>query len=191
MSLSIDELLRLRAVAFDHLARDARAFLLNAAVECCGAIESGRSLYFIGNGGSAAIAEHLAAELEGRFEQERRPLPALALTANTATLTAIANDYGYVSVFDRLVRAHVRVGDVVVVMSTSGVSPNIVLAAKATLELGARLIGLIGTCRTPLAELCHVLYCAPAGDAARIQECHLAVGHILCGLIEDHLHDRS
>lgn len=145
---------------------------------------TGNKALFFGNGGSAADAQHLAAELESRFAFDRAPLAALALHANTSTLTAIGNDYAYDQVFARLIRAHARPGDVAVALSTSGTSPNVVAAAKVARELGLGVIALTGEHAATLAEHANVVVAVPSRVTARIQECHILVGHILCEWIE-------
>ncbi len=151
------------------------------------ALRAGRRVFLFGNGGSAADAQHIAAELEGRFRRERRPLPALALTTNTSSLTAIGNDYGYDRTFSRQVEAHVRRGDAVVAISTSGNSPNVLAAVRRARKAGAVTIGLTGEKGGRLRGAVDACLCVPSTDTQRVQECHIAVGHILCGLIEDEL----
>lgn len=147
-------------------------------------LDSGGKLLFCGNGGSAADAQHLAAEFVGRFVKERRPLPALALHANTSTLTAVANDYGYDAVFEREVRAHGRRGDVLIAISTSGNSPSIVRAAQAARDMDLITIGMTGAEGGKLKSLCDRCLCVPSTITARIQEVHILLGHILCELVE-------
>jgi D-sedoheptulose 7-phosphate isomerase len=148
------------------------------------AIRSGGKVMFCGNGGSAADAQHLAAELMGRFLKERSPLPALALTVDTSALTAIANDYGYGEVFARQLRGLARPGDVLVGLSTSGNSENVVRAVETARELGLVSIGLTGRSGGKLRQLCDVAVCVPSDETNHIQEMHIAVGHYLCGVVE-------
>jgi D-sedoheptulose 7-phosphate isomerase len=158
---------------------------LSAAAELLvAAYRAGNKAIFIGNGGSAADAQHLAAEMEGRFAFDRRPLPALALHANVSTLTAIGNDYGYDQVYVRTLRAHARPGDVVVAISTSGTSKNVVAAAKLKSELGIKVIALTGEGGGMLAEHADVLIAVPSRSTARIQESHIVAGHLLCEWVE-------
>lgn len=145
---------------------------------------AGGKAIFFGNGGSAADAQHLAAEMESRFAFDRAPLPALALNANSSTVTAVGNDYGYDHVFARPLRAHAKPGDVAVAISTSGTSKNVLAAARIASELGLKLIALTGENSGPLAEFADVSIAVPSRTTARIQECHILVGHLLCGLIE-------
>jgi D-sedoheptulose 7-phosphate isomerase len=139
---------------------------------------------FFGNGGSASDAQHLAAEMEGRFAFDRRPLPALALHANVSTLTAIANDYAYEQVYARLLTAHARPGDVAIAISTSGTSKNVVAAARLKQELGIKLIALTGENVAGLAPFADVVIAVPSRETARIQESHILIGHILCDYVE-------
>src|SRR5450432_4273 len=148
------------------------------------AYRTDRKVLFFGNGGSAADAQHLAAEMEGRFGFDRRPLPALALHANVSTLTAIANDYSYEQVFSRLLTAHARPGDVAVAITTSGASKNVLAAARLKQELGIKLVALTGENGAALAPFADVVIAVPSRDTARIQESHILIGHILCEFVE-------
>lgn len=147
-------------------------------------LESGGGVYLIGNGGSAADAQHWAAELVGRYLTEREPLDVHALTVNTSTITALANDYPVERVFERQVRAHVREGDLLVAISTSGSSPNVLLAVDAAHARGARVVGVTGKGGGALAPRCDVAMVAPSSDTPRIQEAHLLFGHLWCELVE-------
>lgn len=161
---------------------------LEAVVQTC--VEACRhngKILLCGNGGSAADAQHIAAELSGRFYKDRPPLYAEALHVNTSYLTAVGNDYGYDEVFARMVRAAGRPGDVLVAISTSGNSPNVVRAAQAAREIGMTVIGMTGAGGGQLAGISHHLLAAPSSDTPRIQECHILMGHILCELIESEL----
>ncbi|MDR7419226.1 MAG: SIS domain-containing protein [Armatimonadota bacterium] len=149
------------------------------------AVRDGAKLVFIGNGGSAADAQHLTADLVGRFRQERRPIPAVALTADTSVLTAVANDYGFAQVFARQVRALVRPGDVLVAISTSGASADVLAAVEAARHRGARLVALTGRHGGSLAEAADIAIRVPSDDVAHVQDAHLAVGHTICGILED------
>jgi D-sedoheptulose 7-phosphate isomerase len=151
------------------------------------AYRGGNKAIFFGNGGSAADAQHLAAEMECRFGFDRRPLPALALHANTSTLTAISNDYGYEHLFARLLTAHARPGDVAVAISTSGTSKNVVAAARLGAELGIKVIALTGERTDVLGPHADVILNVPSRDTPRIQECHILLGHILCDWVEKSL----
>jgi D-sedoheptulose 7-phosphate isomerase len=139
----------------------------------------------LGNGGSATDALHVEGELLGRFKKERKGLPAIALAGGIAALTAIANDYGYDAAFARMTAAQVRPGDVLIAISTSGNSGNIVEAVRAAKEGGASVIGFTGEGGGALAGLSDVLINVPSSDTPRIQEAHITVCHILCDLVED------
>lgn len=151
------------------------------------AYQNGNKALFFGNGGSASDAQHLAAEMEGRFGFDRRPLPALALHANVSTLTAVANDYAYEQVFARLLTAHARPGDVAVAITTSGTSKNVVAAARLKQELGIKLVALTGENGATLAPHADVVIAVPSRHTARIQESHIMIGHILCDYVESSL----
>jgi D-sedoheptulose 7-phosphate isomerase len=151
------------------------------------AFKTGHSLYLMGNGGSAADAQHISGELVGRFKKNRKPLPALALTTDTSVLTAIANDFGYDLCFERQVDAFVKNGDVVFSLSTSGNSVGIINATILAKKKGAKTIAFTGKGGGRLKD--HVDLCLeiPSTDTARIQECHITIGHILCSLVEKEL----
>jgi D-sedoheptulose 7-phosphate isomerase len=150
-------------------------------------LEAGGRVYLFGNGGSAAIADHAAAEFVGRFQTERRPLPAVSLGANAAAVTAIANDYGVSEVFSRQVRAFVGPDDCVVGMSTSGLSPNVLEALAAARALGATTIGFGGGSGGRLGPLCDSCLLADATSTPRIQEAHLLAWHLVCEALDDRL----
>lgn len=147
-------------------------------------LAAGGTIYLCGNGGSAADAQHVAAEFVGRFLRERRPLPAVALTCNTSILTAIGNDYDFSQVFARQVRAQVRPKDCVVGISTSGRSPNVLEALAAAREVKATTIGFTGAAGQPLAALCDECLLAPSDQTPRIQEAHLVAWHLICDAVE-------
>lgn len=149
------------------------------------ALRAGRTLLFCGNGGSAADAQHLAAEFMGRYMRERAPLPALSLTVDTSALTAIGNDYGFDRVFARQLSGIARPGDVLVAISTSGRSRNVVEAIAAARERGVAVVGLTGRSGGDMAGLCDVCIRVPSDATPRIQELHIVVGHVLCELVED------
>lgn len=155
------------------------------------ALLDGGRLLVAGNGGSAAEAQHLTAELVGRFEAERRPLSAIALHAETSSLTAITNDYGAEQAFARQVHAHGRPGDVLLVLSTSGESANVVAAVRAAHDLEITPLALTGPGPHALRELCRRCACVPCDRTATIQEVHLLCVHVLCSAIDRHVRDRS
>ncbi|GGL03741.1 phosphoheptose isomerase [Sphaerisporangium melleum] len=150
---------------------------------------AGGRLLACGNGGSAAEAQHLTAELVGRFRADRRPYAAIALHADTSATTAIANDYGAEEVYARQVRAHGHPGDVLLCLSTSGASANVVAAAEAARECGLTTWALTGQAPNPLAAMCDEAVAVPSRDCATVQEVHLAVVHLLCDAFEAALRD--
>lgn len=149
------------------------------------ALKKGNKVLLCGNGGSAADAQHIAAELIGRFEAERLALPAIALSTDTSALTAIGNDYGFENVFSRQVEGLARSGDVLVCISTSGNSPNILAAAMKARETGCLTVGLTGAGGKKLASVCDEAILIPSTRTARIQEGHIAVGHIWCQMVDE------
>jgi D-sedoheptulose 7-phosphate isomerase len=144
----------------------------------------GGRLLVAGNGGSAAEAQHLAAELVGRLRDERMPLSAIALTPDSAAVTAIGNDYGFEEIFARQVRAHGRPGDILLLMSTSGRSPNLVRAAHAAAEIGVRTWAMTGLGPNPLADACDEALRCPSADSQVVQELHLVSVHLLCEYLD-------
>jgi D-sedoheptulose 7-phosphate isomerase len=150
-------------------------------------LRDGGKLLLAGNGGSAADAQHIAAELLSRFKLDRNPLPAIALTTDTSVLTAIGNDYSYEQVFERQVRGLGRKGDVFIGITTSGRSPNIIAALTAARDLGLTTIGFTGSKGLALDELCDVLLVAPSDETAIIQQIHITAAHAICGLVENDL----
>ena len=151
---------------------------------CVKALQKGGKVLFCGNGGSAADAQHLAAELSGRFYFDREPLFAEALHVNTSYLTAVANDYSYDDIFSRLVKAKGREGDVLIGLSTSGNSANVIKAFEVAMETGMITVGLTGETGGKMKEVSDYLINVPSKDTPRIQESHILVGHIICELIE-------
>ncbi len=145
----------------------------------------GNRIFLCGNGGSAADAQHIAAELVCRFETKRRALPAIALTTDTSALTAIGNDFGYERVFARQIEALARPGDLLIAISTSGDSGNIVAAVEQADEMGLVTIGLLGGGGGKLLDMAAHSLVVPAHVTARIQECHILIGHIWCGMIDE------
>ena len=149
------------------------------------AFKGGHRLYIAGNGGSAADAQHIAGELVGRFRYDRAPLPAIALTTDTSVMTAIANDYGFDEIFLRQAAALVTKGDVFLAISTSGNSPNVLRAVDYAKKASARVLALTGKDGGELARAAEKALVVPADGTWDIQEIHIAIGHILCGLIEE------
>lgn len=150
-------------------------------------LKQGNKVLICGNGGSAADAQHIAAELVGRYEQQRRAWPAIALTTDTSALTAISNDYGFEEVFARQVEALAIADDVLLALSTSGTSANVLKAIKKARELGCKTIALTGAGGERLASRCDLAVVVPAARTARVQECHITIGHLWCELIEAEL----
>lgn len=156
-----------------------------AAQAVVAAIKGGGKLLIFGNGGSAADSQHMAAELVGRFKKERRAIPAIALTTDTSVITALANDYGYESIFSRQVEALGKKGDVALGISTSGNSKNVIEGIKKARSMGLKAICLLGSGGGALKGECDIAIIVDSKDSARIQESHITVGHIICGLVED------
>jgi D-sedoheptulose 7-phosphate isomerase len=160
------------------------AALHSATLLCIAALRAGGRVLFCGNGGSAADAQHLAAELSGRYYLDRPPLDSDALHTNSSYVTAVANDYGFSEIFARQVRAKGRPGDVLIGISTSGNSENVILAMQTAGELGMRRVAMTGQGGGRLAALAEVILRAPSIDTPRIQEAHILMGHILCEAVE-------
>jgi len=177
----IEESIKLKS----YLQRDAKN-LLTIADLLVRAFKKGNKVVLFGNGGSAADAQHIACELAGKFYLDREPLPAIALTTNTSALTAIGNDYGYEEVFARQVKSLVKQGDIVIGISTSGNSPNVLRGVDEAKRLGATTIALTGR-GGRLKELADYVLSIPSADTPRIQEAHITAGHIICYLVEQAL----
>lgn len=156
-----------------------------AAIMVVEALQNGKKVLICGNGGSAADAQHFAAELTGRYKTERRGLPAIALTTDTSALTAIGNDYGYDRVFDRQVESLANEGDLLIGISTSGNSENIVNALNTAKEFGCKTLGLTGKSGGTMNELCDLNVVIPSSDTPRIQEMHILFIHCICQIIDD------
>jgi len=177
--------------AFQESAANFTALAMQAAeVEAAAdrlihALRQGGKILFCGNGGSAADSQHLAAELTGRYLKNRPALAAVALTVDSSALTAIGNDFGFETIFSRQVQALGRPGDALLALSTSGNSPNVVAAVQAARALGMITVGLTGAGGGALGDLCDLCIRVPSRDTPRIQEMHIAVGHMICELIED------
>jgi len=155
------------------------------------ALRKGRKVVFFGNGGSAADAQHISAELVGKFKRDRPPFRASALTTNTSILTAIGNDIGFDEIFSRQVQATLEPEDVAVGISTSGRSKNVIKGVEEARRIGAKTIALTGSGGGQLGALCDRRVIVPSDDTQRIQECHIMIGHIVCELIEETLSDGS
>jgi D-sedoheptulose 7-phosphate isomerase len=155
------------------------------ALELAEVLQAGNRLLAVGNGGSAAQAQHLTSELVGRYCNDRHPFSAISLHADTSSVTAISNDYGVDAIFARQVLAHGRRGDVLVALSTSGHSPNVVTAAEVAVTAGLRVWALTGPGPNPLADRAHQALCVAADTTATIQEVHLVVVHLLCSFLDE------
>lgn len=156
----------------------------SAAQSCVESLQEGGKVHFCGNGGSAADAQHLAAELSGRFYYDRKPLNAEALHVNTSYLTAVANDYSFNMIYSRMIEASAKQGDVLVAISTSGNSENIVRAIETAKQKKMLVVGMTGETGGKMATLCDILINVPSSCTPRIQEAHIMIGHIICELIE-------
>jgi D-sedoheptulose 7-phosphate isomerase len=158
-----------------------------AAEKIIVSLKNGGKVFFCGNGGSAADAQHLAAELSGRFYYDRGPLAAEALHVNTSYLTAVANDYGYDEVYARLVKGSGKKGDIIVGLSTSGNSTNVIKAFETANALGLKTIGLTGASGGKMKDISTILINLPSDNTARIQESHIMIGHIICEIVESRM----
>jgi len=154
-------------------------------------IRRGGKVMLCGNGGSAADAQHIAAELSRRFKRERSALPGIALTTDTSALTAIGNDYGYERVFSRQLEAIAREGDLLVDISTSGNSANVIRAIESARERGCAVLGLSGKGGGAMNGICDMNIVVPSDDTARIQEMHIMIGHIICQIVDDNFQDEE
>jgi D-sedoheptulose 7-phosphate isomerase len=150
----------------------------------CDTLGAGNKILLCGNGGSAADAQHIAAELVGRYEGQRRSFPAIALTTDTSALTALSNDYGFEQVFARQVAGLATSGDLLIAISTSGKSPNIINAVEQARALGCKVVGLTGESGEPLASLCDLAVVVPANRTSRVQEAHITIGHLWCEMVD-------
>ncbi len=157
----------------------------SAAQICINALKNGNKILIFGNGGSAADAQHIAAELVGRYKMERRGLPAIALTTDSSALTCISNDYGYEQVFNRQVEALANKGDVAIGISTGGTSPNVICALETAQRMGCKTIGFSGRGGGEMNTLCDTNLVIPDDDTPRIQEMHILIGHTICQLIDN------
>jgi D-sedoheptulose 7-phosphate isomerase len=165
--------------------------LEGAAQACVTCMRNGGKVLLAGNGGSAADAQHIAGEFVSRFAFDRPGLPAIALTTDTSILTAIGNDYGYEKLFARQVQAHGNKGDVFIAYSTSGKSPNILLALQEARRKELICIGMTGNRHGPMVDGCDYCFEVPSDDTPKIQEGHLVLGHILCGIVENAIFRRA
>jgi len=161
--------------------------LLEASILIVETLRSGNKVLLCGNGGSAADAQHIAAELTGRYKSERRGLPGIALTTDTSALTAIGNDYGYDRIFDRQVESLANKGDLIIGISTSGNSANVVNALKLGRDLGCKTLGFSGRDGGAMNGMCDINLIVPSNNTPRIQEMHILFGHTICQIIDNEL----
>ena len=181
----VKNLLNISADLKKTVAETLSSEILDAAQKIQGRLEAGGKLLLMGNGGSAGDAQHIAAELVGRFKKERKAMPALALTVDTSSLTALGNDYGFDTIFERQVEALANKNDTVIGISTSGNSENVVRAVNKANSIGAFTIGLLGNDGGKLKDAVNLPIIIPSNDTARIQEVHITIGHIICEIIEE------
>jgi len=154
-------------------------------------LQAGGRVFFCGNGGSAADAQHLAAELSGRFYLDRPPLPAEAVHTNTSFITAVSNDYSFTEAYARYIRAHGKAGDTLIAISTSGTSGNILKAVECAKEMKMTTIGLTGITGGKMKNMVDLLLAVPSDDTPRIQEAHILIGHIICEIIERNIFGKT
>ena len=159
--------------------------LVEASTLVVNTLKAGNKILLCGNGGSAADAQHISAELTGRYKSDRRGLPAIAITTDTSALTSISNDYGYDRVFDRQIEALANKGDLIIGISTSGNSRNIINALKVGKELGCNTLGFTGKGGGEMNQICDINVIVPSDDTPRIQEMHILFGHIICQVVDD------
>ncbi len=167
--------------------REQSGFIEDLARRVIAALESGKKILFFGNGGSAADAQHLAAEFVVRYRRNRRALPAIALSTDTSILTAGGNDFGFESIYARQIEALAVEGDIAIGISTSGSSANVIAALQAAKDKGCLTVAFTGSAQNQCSELAEITFHAPSEITAHIQECHMIVGHILCELVETHI----
>jgi len=184
VSKQIEAAIRTHKRMVGELEASGIATIAAAADAITRALKLNGRVYICGNGGSAADAQHIAGELVGRFERERKGLPAMALTTDTSAITSISNDYGYENVFARQVEALVGEGDILWAISTSGASPNVIAAAELAKKKGACVVALTGRGNSKLEQIADICFCADSDSTARSQEIHQVAYHIICDLVE-------
>jgi D-sedoheptulose 7-phosphate isomerase len=189
MSANIKHIIEASITTKQDLLNDAKTLevIQNIAAAIASSLKAGHKALFCGNGGSAADAQHIAAELSGRFYTDRDPLYAEALHVNSSYMTAVANDYSYDVVYSRMIKGCGRKGDVLVGISTSGNSKNVMLALEEAKKLGMITVGFTGASGGKMNDVCDYMVRIPSNDTPRIQESHILVGHIICQLIEEEL----
>jgi D-sedoheptulose 7-phosphate isomerase len=187
MEKRIREIIKQSCAVKESLAAEQALSIAKAAAAIVGSLRSGGKLIVFGNGGSAADSQHMVAEFVGRFKKERKGLPAIALTTNTSTITAIGNDYGYDATFARQIEALGRKGDVALGISTSGNSKNVIEALRKARALGITAIGLTGGTGGAMKKECGITIVVPSSDTPRIQESHLLAIHAICEIVEEEM----
>jgi len=187
MQLEIAAQIESHCQVMADVSRELTPAIEQAAAAVIDAYRQGKKLLVMGNGGSAADAQHMAAEMVGRFKLERRALPAVALTTDSSALTAIGNDYGFEKVFSRQVEALAAAGDVVIGISTSGNSPNVQAALELAADFGCRTVALLGKDGGSIKSVAEIALVVPTFDTPRVQEAHIAIIHIVCDLVEKSL----
>ena len=187
IATSIQDSLKVKQALLDD--KELLSLIITVSKEFVSALSQGHKILFFGNGGSAADSQHIAAEFVGRFQMERTPLPALALTVNTSALTGIGNDYSFENVFARQVEALGREGDIAVGITTSGKSPNVLKALAVAKAKGMVTVALTGRDGRMLKEVARYCFCIPADATPRIQEAHILIGHLLSQITELELFD--
>lgn len=191
--LKIQQIIKKSIAVKEKIAADSKfhQLLLDVSELIVESFRKDHKVFFCGNGGSAADAQHLAAEFSGRFYTDRDPLFAEALHVNTSYITAVANDYSYSEVYSRLVKAKCRKGDILFGISTSGNSENIVKAIEQAKKQGSTTIGFTGENGGQLKELCDYCFSVPSNDTPRIQESHILIGHVICQLVEEKYFEKT
>lgn len=186
MKESIREIINAHATVFDQIKKDEllEKNLILVSQKCIDALQNGCKILFCGNGGSAADAQHIASELSGKFNRDREPLYAEALHVNTSYLTAVSNDYGFEYAYSRLVKAKARKGDILIGLSTSGNSANVIKAFEQAKKQEVCTVAFTGMSGGELTEYSDLIFKVPSNDTPRIQEMHILMGHILCELVE-------
>ncbi len=184
MKLMIDQELRSHQDVFEKTQEELRDHIYTACIIATEVLKNGKKILLFGNGGSAADAQHIAAELTGRYKIKRRGLPAIALTTDTSAITAIANDFGFKNIFKRQVEALGEEGDLLIGISTSGNSKNVLKALKLGREIGCKTIGLSGNDGGKMSQFCDLNIIVPSANTPRIQEMHILIGHTICQAID-------
>lgn len=184
MEAKITSALKRHLAAVSALAADPSS-LRDIAAALAGTVKAGGKILICGNGGSAADSQHIAGELVGRFKKERRAIAAISLTTDTSVMTCLGNDYGFDRVFERQVEALGRKGDLLIAISTSGSSANVLKAAVKAKETGMTVVGFFGKAGGAIGQYCDMAFLAPETDTPRVQEMHILAAHIICELVED------